>query len=114
MNVQLGTDIVHIPRFKEKLEKNRWKFERDVFFDGELGGDGAPEHLAGIFAAKEAAIKAFDLAPGSWKTVEIQKQPSGKPVIELHGDLANSGKNCDVSISHAGDYAIATVICNSS
>jgi len=76
-----------------------------------LSGNNSIEHLAGIFAAKETAIKALDLGPGSWKTIKILKQPSGKPVIELSGNLAGSSMRCDVSISHAGDYAIATVIC---
>ena len=110
MNVKLGTDIVHIPRFKEKLEANRWKFERDVFFDEELSGSDSIEHLAGIFAAKEAAIKALDLTPGNWKAIKIQKESSGKPTIALQGDLADPARSCDVSISHAGEYAIAVVI----
>lgn len=110
MEIKAGTDIVHIPEFKERFEKSRWKFERDVFFEEELE-DGLPEHLAGVFAAKEAAIKALDLKPGSWKSIEIKKLDSGKPTIVLHGDK-NNVKNCDISISHAGDYAIAVVICS--
>ena len=111
MEMKLGTDIVHIQRFGEKLEKNRWKFERDVFFESELLEDVSIEHLAGIFAAKEATMKALDLAPGSWKSIKVQKRPSGKPVVVLQEELAGSLERCEVSISHAGDYAIATVIC---
>lgn len=107
--IKVGTDIVHIERFKEKFERNRWKFERDVFFEDEFIDDSS-EHLAGIFAAKEAVLKALDLAPGSWKVVEIRKRESGKPIIVFHGDK-NNIKNCDISISHAGEYATAVVVC---
>ena len=109
--MRVGTDIVHIPNFKERLEKNRWKFERDVFFKGELG-NGLPEHLAGVFAAKEAAIKALGLAPGRWKSAEIKKFDSGKPTLILKDDIKSKAESCDVSISHAGDYAIAIVVCS--
>ena len=110
MEIKVGTDIVHIPEFKARFGKNRWKFERDVFFEDELADD-SPEHLAGIFAAKEAVMKALDLAPGSWKSVEVVKLESGKPELIFHDNIKDKIKNCDVSISHAGDYAIAVVIC---
>jgi len=109
--IKVGTDIVHTLEFKERFEKSRWKFERDVFFESEFKDDSL-EHLAGIFAAKEAVMKALDLAPGSWKSVQIEKLESGKPKLILHNNIKDKIKNCDVSISHAGDYAIAVVICS--
>jgi phosphopantetheine--protein transferase-like protein len=107
--MRVGTDIVYIADFNERFAKNRWKFEQDVFFEGELG-NGSMEHLAGVFAAKEAAIKALDLVPGSWKAVEIKKRKSGKPELLLHNGKDRI-KNCGISISHAGDYATAVVVC---
>ena len=111
METRVGTDIVYIPEFRDKLARSRWKFERDVFFEGELEND-SPEHLAGIFAAKEAVMKTLDLAPGSWKLVEIRKLESGKPELIFHNNIKDKIKNCDVSISHAGEYAIAIVVCS--
>lgn len=111
MRIKVGTDIISISRFGEKFDDNRWKFERDIFFEDEVLEDSSPEHLAGIFAAKEAAIKAFGLEPGSWKLIKIKKLASGKPVLGLDNKLKASIKNCDVSISHSEDYAIAVVIC---
>jgi holo-[acyl-carrier protein] synthase len=69
--------------------------------------------LAGRFAAKEAARKA---APGgastiSWKDVmiNIEESGGGRPeVIYLtEGDVRHVGK---LSISHDGEYVVATVL----
>lgn len=71
--------------------------------------------LAGRFAAKEAARKA---APGGaasigWKDVLVQTAPataagSGRPeVVFLGGADSRVGK---LSISHDGDYVVATVL----
>ena len=109
MNIKIGTDIVHIEKFREVLDRNRWKFERDVFLEEERSDDSSVEHLAGIFAAKEAAIKALGLSPGRWKSIKIQKIASGKPTVAVIGD-APQIKSCDISISHAGEYAIAVAV----
>lgn len=70
--------------------------------------------LAGRFAAKEAARKA---APGGaasigWKDVLVQAAPataagSGRPEVVFLGKESRVGK---LSISHDGDYVVATVL----
>lgn len=70
--------------------------------------------LAGRFAAIEAARKA---APGgaasiSWKEVIIRAEPegNGRPevvYVKQGGDTGHIGK---LSISHDGEYVVATVI----
>lgn len=70
--------------------------------------------LAGRFAAKEAARKA---APGgaasmSWKEVIIRVEPdrNGRPEVvylKKGEDVGHVGK---LSISHDGEYVVATVI----
>ncbi|QKX54845.1 uncharacterized protein TRUGW13939_01934 [Talaromyces rugulosus] len=87
-------------------------------------GDGPPlppvvtsdmaRWLAGRFAAKEAARKA---APGGaasigWKDVLIRAAPStaagsGRPEVVFLGAESRIGK---LSISHDGDYVVATVL----
>ena len=113
MEIKVGTDIVSIGRFKERLEKNRWKFEEDIFLQDEIAAHDSSEHLAGVFAAKESVIKALDLKPGSWKSVKIGKSETGRPEVILRGEIGKKVKNCDVSISHDGEYAIAVSICTS-
>lgn len=70
--------------------------------------------LAGRFAAKEAARKA---APGGaasigWKDVLVRAAPataagSGRPEVVFLGADSRIGK---LSISHDGDYVVATVL----
>ncbi|KAL1957262.1 hypothetical protein VTO42DRAFT_6168 [Malbranchea cinnamomea] len=74
--------------------------------------------LAGRFAAKEAARKA---APGgaasiSWKDVmvRVEDETGGRPEVvylQKGGAMAELGK---LSISHDGEYVVATVLAASS
>lgn len=100
--MKLGTDLVYIPRF-EKLMENE-AFIKKVFHPSECRNYKA-EHLAGIFAAKEAFFKAIDKKP-DWLKVEIKKQKTERPILsnDLKIEVA------DISISHDKDYAIATVL----
>ena len=71
--------------------------------------------VAGRFAAKEAVAKAFGLGWGdnlAWTDIEILKHTSGEPYVKLHGYIAMLAEDCFIrlSISHAGDTAMASVI----
>jgi holo-[acyl-carrier protein] synthase len=70
--------------------------------------------LAGRFAAKEAARKA---APGgasvvSWKDVmvSIEEGGGGRPEVVYVRDGGETGQVGKLSISHDGEYVVATVI----
>ena len=102
--IMVGTDIVHLPRL-EKFLQNEDSVRR-VFHPGELKGSGT-ERLGGFFAAKEAFFKAVGERP-RWLDVEITNDGSGRPVVNL--PPAYEGVSADVSISHDGDYAVATVV----
>ena len=65
------------------------------------------EHIAGIFAAKEAFWKALE-SPPRWLDVRITHKPNGKPKLEWSQDLKIL--DADVSISHDGEYAVASVM----
>lgn len=76
------------------------------------------EHLAGVFAAKEALLKALR-TPGVLgkyhKEVTVGHREDGaaylRPSATLAATLARLGANIlDVSISHDGDYALASVL----
>lgn len=109
MEIKIGSDILQLGKFRTAFRKNPEKFERDIFSELELQNPAIP-HLAGIFAAKEAVIKALDLGAGKWKSIEVKNTKSGKPVLNLRGALAKGNiKSCDLSISHHGDYVIAVV-----
>jgi len=99
---KIGTDIVKISRMEKSLESKR--FTETVFSEKEAEYCKTAESFAGLFAAKEAYFKA--LGSGISKRLcelQILHNESGKPYIS---GVAKS----DVSISHDGEYAIATVI----
>jgi holo-[acyl-carrier protein] synthase len=74
--------------------------------------------LAGRFAAKEAVLKA--LGTGwrggiEFRDIETLPDPLGKPLVTLHRKTADLARTLGinhilVSISHAGEYAVATAI----
>ncbi|MCK4517056.1 MAG: 4'-phosphopantetheinyl transferase superfamily protein, partial [Spirochaetaceae bacterium] len=75
-------------------------------------------HYAGILAAKEAVYKAIGLSwtgAFSWRWIEITRGESAAPTVRLDSRLQRSHKpptgesppGVTVSISHAGDYAVA-------
>jgi holo-[acyl-carrier protein] synthase len=76
------------------------------------------QYFAGRFAGKEAVLKA--LGTGwrdgvSWHDVEILREPSGEPRVELHGAVRELAESLgvvqlSVSISHTETVAIASVI----
>lgn len=99
---KIGTDIIRISRIEKSLEKN--SFKAAVFTEDEIACTKKSESFAGIFAAKEAYLKAAGTGINCWlNTIEILHDSKGKPYI-------SGVRNSDVSISHDGDYAIATVI----
>ena len=100
----LGIDIVYLPEFENKFKNISLE---KVFLDTELSQNKSKESLAGIFAAKEAFFKALGRKE-NWLSVWIEKNKNGKP--ELKSLLLKDKQKAEVSISHAGDYAIAIVI----
>lgn len=107
MEVRTGCDIVHIKKFKHSIE--RGSFLEKVFTPYELNHTSSIESRAGMFAAKEAVIKALNLSTKNWKQIEITKNVNGRPEVNInttHEEILSH----DLSISHDGDYAIATTI----
>ena len=117
-----GVDIASIPRIKQSLDKFGDRFLERCFTQKER--DYAESHkdpvtrLTGRFAAKEAVFKA--LGTGwktgiSWTDIEILPLPTGEPTITLHGQAVHAAADRGInrwmiSISHTGDYAVASVI----
>jgi len=74
--------------------------------------------LAGRFAAKEAVLKVLGtgLRGGlEWTDIETLPDGLGKPVVALHGAAGRAAAALGItgvlmSISHAGDYAVASAI----
>ncbi|MBI2545432.1 MAG: 4'-phosphopantetheinyl transferase superfamily protein [Candidatus Aenigmarchaeota archaeon] len=103
MKVRIGNDIVDVKRFGKSIKSP--KFVEHVFLKSELNNMDV-DHLAGIFAAKEAVMKALDMKPGSWLNIEITKEKSGRPKAKFVDVVVDS----DLSITHDGRYAMATFV----
>ncbi len=100
----LGIDIVFLPEFEKKFKNISLE---KVFLPFELSQNKTTESLAGIFAAKEAFFKAIGKKE-NWLSVWIEKNKEGEP--ELKSPLLTNSQKTQVSISHAGDYAVAVVM----
>ncbi len=122
MILGIGLDLAEIHRIGELWRRNRAGLLRRVFTDAEAeycdAKSNPSQHLAGRFAAKEAFLKALGTgwaAGAALRDVEIVSQPSAPPRIALHGRTAEISASMGVqrihlSITHAGDYAAATVV----
>lgn len=98
----IGIDIIEIKRFSLK------KYIIKIFTKEELDYASSKanywQSLAGIFAAKEAALKAYGLKISSIlrKKIEI-RHINNIPILYIDSVKTNAS----ISISHAGDYAVA-------
>ena len=122
----IGTDICDTRRIAAVLGRRGERFAQRVLGPNELELFDARSRklvqrgisfLATRFSAKEAFSKAIGLgmrSPMTWQACEIVKAGSGKPVIRLHGELANwfnsRGLRAHVSISDEADYAASFVV----
>jgi len=106
MEIKTGIDMVYIPRMQSLVENQDTLAK--YFHPSELQ-PLTPEHLAGIFAVKEAFFKAIQGNP-SFLDIEIKKSKQGKPELIISPEFSANISSCDISISHEKDYAIAHVV----
>ena len=117
----IGMDIVEIDRVAEAIQRQRFidrvfTFEEQEYCDRR--GTGRAASYAARFAAKEAVLKALGTGlsgEGTWLEVEVVKEKSGKPGIQLHGYFARLAMEAGVtgiyiSLTHAKQYAAAQAI----
>ena len=111
-----GIDIIKINRFDKY--KNDLKFLKTIFNDNEIEyikkSNYSTETIAGLFASKEAFLKALKKGINNYSLldIEITHDDNKAPSIIIHGEIKKTYKNLSnmsLSISHDGDYAIAIV-----
>ena len=117
----LGFDATDIPRIATTFERYGDRFLRRVFTDGEIAyctrRRNPVPHLAGRFAAKEAAMKALGTGHSRgvlWKYIEVVRL-SGPPQLRLHGGAAARAARMRVrssllTITHSDALAMAQVL----
>ena len=110
----IGTDIEQISRVAQAIARTP-RFAERLFTAKEQAyceEQAHPaQHYAARFCAKEAFAKALGV-PLSWQEVEVAREESGAPHIVTVGEAAQllAGRTVHLTISHAGDYAVAFVL----
>jgi holo-[acyl-carrier protein] synthase len=121
LKLLLGIDLAEVDRVAAVLERWGDRFVERIFRPGELSSRrrhprARAQHVAGRFAAKEAAMKA--LGTGwrglAFRDIEIGRDSRGKPTLALHGSaLARARElkvaSMEVSITHGSQMAAAIV-----
>lgn len=108
MNIRVGCDIVDVNRISEWQVKKPELISR-VLWDKEIERDD-PEHIAGLIAAKEAALKALSLTTDHWKDIVIQKNQDGRPCLIVNHTISEKIVSSDISISHDRNIAMAVAV----
>lgn len=124
MRILQGIDIVQVSKM-ERIMLARPGLALEIFTEGEreycFSKSRPHVHLAGRFAAKEACLKALGMGlsgegiDGALRDVEVVAGISGKPALKVRGRVEGTGRRkkvyqYTVSISHSGDFAVASVI----
>lgn len=116
--VTCGVDLVEIERIQLLNPKIKERFLARVFTQAEISESSqAVQHLAGKFAAKEAASKALGTGIGEihWHDLEILNDPQGRPHLVLHNTAQKTAceagwNDWSVSITHTKTHAMAMVV----
>jgi len=117
----LGIDVVDLARFGRAHARHGGRLEERLAGAGEirpLSGAGRTAHLAGLFAAKEAVLKALGTgwAEGlGLRQVVVEHAPSGAPRVILTGAArrraeALGADRVHLSITHDRGLAAAVAI----
>jgi holo-[acyl-carrier protein] synthase len=119
--IGLGIDATDIPRIAATLARYGDRFLHRCFTDGEIAYCQRRRepaiHLAGRFAAKEAAMKALGTGHTQqvlWKDVEVVRH-GGPPQLRFHGGAIRrfermSAGSSLLTITHSDALAIAQVM----
>ncbi len=114
----VGTDIVSVNRFRKYPVNSYSRFLKRFLSEDEFNyciKKGDPyQHIAGRFAAKEAAIKCLNKFGKFYlKDINIKNGPDGRPEVLLRDECGFNIKidyKIDISISHTREYATATAV----
>lgn len=125
----IGIDIVKISRIDKLMKTSKFcerilnEPEIEYAFskskvETEYGFNSVAMTVAGLFASKEAVLKALGIGMRggySFKDITIGHNDKGAPIVLLSDKIApvlkSLGKsNIFLSIAHDGEYAIASVV----
>jgi len=115
----IGTEIIECPRIGKMVENHGELFLRRVYTDREIrfcqSRKHAIEHFAGLWAAKEAILKALGSGWSqgvSWTDIEIRQVHRRQPRVLVAGEakamaIRRGIGDILITISHCRTYATA-------
>ena len=121
MIVGVGLDLIEIERVAAVLAQHGEGFLDRILAPDEdrtrVRGPGGATHLAGLFAAKEAVMKALGtgMAGAAFKEIAIHHRPGGQPEVRLSGSAADRARQLGIggwriSITHSRRAAAAVAL----
>ena len=120
MILGLGLDVASIERMRAVLDRHGDRMWTRILTPIEQAALGARRDrataLAGRWAAKEAAVKAFSGKAGAlWHDFEVRRAPSGAPEMFFRGRAALTAARLGVArawvtITHDAGVAAAVVV----
>lgn len=120
MIVGIGVDIIQNHRIHKALKISKVNFLKKILSKKEQTQLNTKhltsQHIAGVFAAKEAIIKSLSSFLGfslNFQEISIQKDKTGFPCVEIMNKSAGKkllNTKLMVSISHEKYYSVAISI----
>lgn len=112
MQQKVGIDLAEISRFKPMARDKKHAFLKKVFSEDEIAycfsRAGRAEHLAGLYAAKEATSKALGTEKYPFVEIEIRHAKNGAP--EAWGRISGKPLKVSISITHTATVAAAVAV----
>ena len=118
----VGTDLIELERLDLSLRRHGQRLIDRICRAGEVNtsrqGRALVQHVGGLFAAKEAVLKALGTGWGQglgFRQVEIVGGDGTPPRVQLHDRAANRAtalgiQVIHVSITHERHYAAAVAV----
>ena len=110
----VGIDLCEISRMQALLDSGRslhrmFTEEEQAYIAGK--GASAAQTMAGLFAAKEAVLKALGTGLSVALTdIRITHTALGQPIVTLSGKAAEFGGRVHLSITHESGMAAAFAV----
>ncbi len=104
--VGIGTDLCEVERIAGAVRRHGDRFLSRLFLDGEVrrprSSPAFAEHVAGLFAAKEAAMKALGTGMRgiAFREIAIVREGGGPPRLAFHGRAARRAASLGVASAH--------------
>jgi len=113
--MKIGTDIIQIDRIEKLVKKYGIKFKQRFLSKKEIAASRKIQTIAGLWAGKEAVSKALGCGIGAqlaFHDIIIAKDHRGAPnfVLTREAQKVHKIKECSISISHDGGFAIAVAV----